>query len=223
MIKAVILDFDDTLCLTQKAGFALENEALAKMGRSPMSLKIHKATWGQPLPEAIKLRSPGIDAEAFLKTFAPLMKQHFQEGRIDHVSEINLAALRQLASDNKTLLLVTSRSHEEAEHILHTDHVLSQHIEAFYYRGNMDYHKPDPRAFGHIERNHGWKPEECVYVGDSLSDAASAKGAGLHFIASLESGLRTRKDFAHYPVDEFVSSFPDIVAAVQKIEDKIEA
>jgi len=221
MIKAVILDFDDTLCLTQRAGFALENETLAKMGRPPMSLDIHKATWGQPLPEAIKVRSPGISAEVFLKTFAPLMKQYFLEGKIDHVSEANLAALHQLAHNNKTLLLVTSRTHEEVEHILHADHVLSKHIEAFYYRGNMDYHKPDPRAFELIERNHNWKPEECVYVGDSLSDAASAKGAGLHFIASLESGLRSKEDFANYPVDAFITTFPEVVTAVSAIESRI--
>jgi phosphoglycolate phosphatase-like HAD superfamily hydrolase len=36
MIRAVIVDVDDTLCLTEEASFALENEVLSRMGRPPM-------------------------------------------------------------------------------------------------------------------------------------------------------------------------------------------
>lgn len=57
-----------------------------------------------------------------------------------------------------------------------------------------------------------------MYVGDAISDAIASKGAGLHFIASLESGLRTRKDFADYNVDVFIDTFSEVVAAVSEIE-----
>jgi len=53
MIKTVIIDVDDTLCMTEAASFALENTALVRMGRKPMPRSIHVETWGQPLFDAI--------------------------------------------------------------------------------------------------------------------------------------------------------------------------
>lgn len=44
MIKAVIIDIDDTLCLTEAACYELENQVLLSMGRIPMTRDIHKET-----------------------------------------------------------------------------------------------------------------------------------------------------------------------------------
>jgi phosphoglycolate phosphatase len=220
MIKAAILDLDDTLCLTEEACFYMENEVLSELGRPPMSREIHQSTWGRPLFEVIKERSPGVDVEAFRGVYVPTIKRYTDTGKLDAVPEANLKALEELAKLGMALLILTSREHSEIEHILHPTHILARHIETFYYKDNMQYHKPDPRAFQHIEREHGWEPEECVYVGDSTSDAAAAKGAGLHFIASLESGLRTKADFNNYTVDAFIYKFPEVVDVVGKLTAK---
>jgi beta-phosphoglucomutase-like phosphatase (HAD superfamily) len=56
MIKAVILDLDDTVCLTEEACWNLENETLAAIGRAPIPRELHKATWGKKMfEEAISL------------------------------------------------------------------------------------------------------------------------------------------------------------------------
>jgi phosphoglycolate phosphatase len=65
-----------------------------------------------------------------------------------------------------------------------------------------------------LEKYH-LSPDQAVYIGDSLGDAKSAKGAGLHFIASLESGLRTEEDFSSIPVDHFIKKFPEIVKIIR--------
>lgn len=217
-IKAVILDFDDTLCLTEENCFYLENDVLQRMGRSPMARELHRRTWGKPLFEIMPVRSPGIDMEQFRAIYAPLIHEYIADGRMDTVPTQNVKALEALAERGLTLLLLTGREHDEFSHVLEPTHVLAEHIETFYYMDNMQYHKPDPRAFEHIEREHGWRPEECVYVGDSVSDAAAAKGAGLHFIASLESKLRSKDDFEGYPVDVFINAFPEIVIAIEQME-----
>ena len=118
----------------------------------------------------------------------------------------------------KALVVLTSREHTEIQHLLEPDHALAEYVETFYYKDNMRFHKPDPRAFEHIEHEHGWDPKECVYVGDSISDAVAARGAGLHFIASLESGLRTEEDFTDQAVDIFIPRFPDVVEAVKTLD-----
>lgn len=220
MIKAVILDLDDTLCLTEEACFRLENQALVAMGRAPMPRELHLATWGKPLFDILPVRSPGVDIEAFRKVYIPLIKQAIQSGDLDSIVPENLAAIDKLLDDGKIVMVLTSREHVELEHMLEPDHSLAARIKKFYYKDNMQFHKPDPRAFAQIERDHGWKPQECVYVGDSLSDAKAAKGAGLHFIASLESGLRNKEDFASHPVDAFINIFPEVVASVQKIDQQ---
>lgn len=118
----------------------------------------------------------------------------------------------------KSLMILTSRTHGELQHLLTPDHLLASRVKTFYYRDNMQYHKPDPRAFDELLKDSSLRPENCVYVGDSISDSVAAKQAGLHFIASLESGLRQREDFNGQPVDAFIQRFPEIVDAVSALE-----
>jgi len=218
MIKAVILDLDDTLCLTEAACFDMENETLAAMGREPMTRATHRANWGKPLFEAIFDRSPGIDLEEFKRYYEPTIKHYTEEGLLDVIPEENYKALDRLLALGKSLVVLTSRTHTELKHMLDGGHELASRIETFYYRDNMQYHKPDSRAFAHIEVEHGRKPEECVYIGDSVTDAIAANGAGLQLIISLESGLRTREDFADQSVERFINVFPEVVDAVQSLD-----
>jgi FMN phosphatase YigB (HAD superfamily) len=81
---------------------------------------------------------------------------------------------------------------------------------------NMEFHKPDPRAFSQPLKDFSVTPQETVYIGDSISDGESAKGAGIHFIALLESGLRTREDFGYIPVDFFAEKFSGVLDYIEK-------
>lgn len=196
----------------------MENEVLSRLGRPPMDRDHYRSTWGRPLFEALPERSPGVDVHAYKIIYAQLIKEYTDTGKLDVIPQANISALEQLSNAHKSLLLLTSRTHTELAHILIPTHVLSDRITAFYYKDNMQYHKPDPRAFEQIERQHGWRPEECVYVGDSISDAKAAKGAGLYFIASLESGLRRKEDFDAYKVDAFIHTFPELVSVIDSLE-----
>lgn len=218
MIEAVVIDLDDTLCLTEATCFEMENEILTKMGRAPMGRDIHVSTWGRPLQEAILLRSPGVDLDEFNKLYAPTINEYTQAGKLDAIPQVNLEALDELIILGKFVMVLTSRTHEELHHLLEPDHLLAERVKAFYYKDNMQFHKPDPRAFDELLRDHSLDPSQAVYVGDSVSDAVAAKEAGLHFIASLESGLRTRTDFGHLPVDAYIGRFPEVVGVVKDLD-----
>lgn len=217
MIKAVILDLDDTLCLTEAICFEIENEALARLGRPPGLRSVHQATWGQMLNLAISQRSPGVDVDAFMQAFQPVNEAYVAAGKLDVVPPENYQALDELIAAGYHLMVLTSRTRAELAHLLEPDHLLASRVEAFYYRENLDYHKPDPRAFAGLLRDHALTPRECVYVGDSPGDAAGAQAAGLRFIASLESGLRSRADFSDHRVDSFIRAFPELVEAVSAL------
>jgi phosphoglycolate phosphatase-like HAD superfamily hydrolase len=218
MIKAVVIDLDDTLCLTEAVCFEVENKALTEMGRAPMTREIHVNTWGRPLFEAIDTRSPGINIEAFKAAYHPVVAAYTKSGRWLSIPDENYAALDKLIELGKQILVLTSRTHGEMEDLLAPDHLLASRVKAFYYKDNMQYHKPDPRAFTELLAENDLAPEGCVYIGDSVSDAVASKEAGLKFIASLESGLRQKSDFKPSQVDAFIYRFPDVVAAIAGLE-----
>lgn len=219
MIKVVIFDIDDTFSLTEAVSFKIENSILKRMGRPPMSRKVHLQTWEIPLSKALAIRSPGTDLDAFKAAYWPQIAKYTKSGKMDVIPNANYQALDKLAYLDKSLMILSSRTHDQMIHLLQPSHPLAQRIQTFYYKDNLDYRKPDPRVFDDLLIDNNLLPEQCVYVGDSVGDAQSAKQAGLFFIASLESGLRQRKDFASITVDAFVDKFPDVVSAVQSLDD----
>jgi phosphoglycolate phosphatase len=221
MIKAVIFDFDDTLCLTEEACFNMENEILVEMGRPKMSREIHQATWGKPIIEAIAQRSPGIDQVEFSKRFPEIYERTVKAGKLDVVPEENIRIVKQLADENKYIAILTSRTGAEIAHLKAENHPLGVIVKDFYHKDNTNnFVKPNPRVFDVIFQQ-GYKPEECVYIGDSISDGAAALGAGMRFIASLESELRTRKDFSEYQVDAFIKDLTELPAVIKKMDAEV--
>ena len=221
MIKAVIVDFDDTLCMTETAAFTMTNEILVAMGRTPNTHEAHQKRWGKPVFEAIKEDSPGIDVAEFRTRFEKKLADWVTSKRLDNVPLANLEALDELIAEGREVFILTSRGHSEVEHLIAPDHDLAARIKMFYYRDNMQFHKPDPRAFTMLLSDHQLQPEECVYIGDSLSDAAAAMGAGLHFVACLEAGLRTRAEFAELAVERFIDHFTGLPLSVAAIEQEV--
>jgi phosphoglycolate phosphatase len=216
MIKFVIIDFDDTLSLTEDACFKIENHIATKMGFPPMTREAHQKNWGVPLRKAILERIPGIDAEEFIEIHKQVLPDFLAKGEADTISEENIETLKKLKALGKHMAILTSRTFNEARHLLDENHLINRYIEKIYHMDNMKFHKPDPRAFNKALENFGVTPKETVYVGDSTTDGISAKGAGIHFIALLESGLSKKEDFKTIHVDFFAQTFPEILTYIEK-------
>jgi phosphoglycolate phosphatase len=217
VIRAVIVDVDDTLCLTEAASFELENEVLARLGRPPMRREVHLATWGEALLDAVPRRSPGVDLGLFAELFPVLHQQYLADGRLDIIPPENLAALDRLVGGGRAVLLLTSRAEAEVRHLLEPDHVLAGRVSGAYHQGNTRFRKPDPRVFDELLAETGFQPEHCVYVGDSPGDAVAAGGAGLRFVACLQSGVRRLDEFDPRNVTAAVATFPEIVPVIEAL------
>jgi phosphoglycolate phosphatase len=183
-----------------------------------MSHKIHLETWETRPAEAISLRSPGINSQDFQRLYEPLLAKYIESGKLDTIPKENYETLDQLLALGKTLIVLTSRTHDRMKYLLKKDHSLASRVKTFYYKGNTRFHKSDPRVFDEILQKTGLMRNQCVYVGDSLRDAKTTKKAGLYFIASLESKLRHTKDFKGIPVDIFIKKFPELVSAITHLE-----
>ncbi|MET8906968.1 HAD hydrolase-like protein [Micromonospora sp. NPDC004551] len=218
MIRAVIVDFDDTLCLTRAASFALENEVLAEMGRPPMSPDAHLSTWGEPLLDAMPKRSPGLDLPRFAALHRRALERHIADGRLDLIPAENLRALDEFVREGRAVFLLTSRTEDEVRHMSTAGHALAERVSGIYHAGNTRFRKPDPRAFDELLAATAIPPRQCVYVGDSPGDALAAGGAGLHFVGCLESGVRQPADFDSRHVDAFIDAFTDVVGVVRRLD-----
>ena len=217
MIKLVVLDFDDTLSLTEEACFYIENEAAQQLGFSPMTREAHLKNWGKPLAEAIVERIPGIDVKAFLIRVEQVRQRYVTEGKADSISKNNQKFLDDLLASGRMLAVLTSRTLEEIKHLLEKDHPLNSRIEKFYHKNSSEYIKPDPRVFDQILKDFSVLNNETIYIGDSFDDAKSAKSAGIHFIAVLESGLRTKESFKGFSVDFFAARLPDAMTYIMSV------
>ncbi|MCX6731342.1 MAG: HAD-IA family hydrolase [Candidatus Roizmanbacteria bacterium] len=216
MIKLVLLDFDDTLCLSEESCFHFENEIAQSMGFKPMTREIHKATWGQHLNEAILSRIPGVDSKEFMKRFDEMVPEAITKGKFDYVPKENLKVLEQIKDDGKKIAIITSRTFVEVRLLMDSTHPLSGKIDKFYYKESVEHMKPDPRVFNKALYEFDVMPIECVYVGDTLKDGFAANNSGMDFIAVLESGLVSKETFknVNIHVDFFAKKFTDILPYV---------
>lgn len=221
MIKHFIFDFDDTLCMTEEAGFHLENSVAVKLGHKPMDREKHITTWGRPLPEVISERIPGINVSKFMLEIAIEMKKLTAERKFDLISLKTIKTLKYLKNQGYILSVLTSRVFTEVDHLLSSKYPLSEIIskDHFFYKERTYYHKPDPRVFINLLEYISAEAHEVVYVGDSPTDAVASKLAGMSFVGSLESKLRMKKDFPKGFVDLFIKNISDLQDVHAKISN----
>lgn len=217
MIEAVVIDVDDTLCLTEAACFDLENSALGRVGRDAMSREVHQQTWGMALLDGMEVRSPGIDVQRFQATYQPLLEEYVASGRLDHVTPETLAAVDALIGQGRRVMILTSRTLVELQHLMEPTHALAGRIEAFYHADNTSALKPSGRCSTRCSPSTS-SPRTRAYVGDSPGDAQAAAEAGVRFIGCLASGLRTESDLRPHRVDAFVESLSQLVTVVPRLE-----
>jgi len=221
MIKLILVDFDDTLCLSEEACFHVENEIASKLGHAPMTREAHQSNWGKPLKDAIVERIPDIDAEAFMKLFPEISQKHILEGTFDNVSKENLDILRQLKTKGYKVVILTSRQHCEVEYLISDKSPLMSIVDGFFYQERYTYKKPDPRVFQLPGSLFSADFSDMVYVGDAFTDVQWCKAAGVHFIASIESGLRTKEDFEKLGAKWFIKRFSELPDRIEELNHHI--
>ena len=218
MIKLVIVDFDDTLCLTEEATYLMESKIGLEMGMPLMDREIHKKTYGKSIDEIIPTRLPGIDVVEFMKRFELAIPEYIKKGILDNLSEKNVKTLLNIKNKGKVIGLLTGRNLYELKHLLSKDHPLSDIFSLSQYNDNSKYHKPDPRVFDIFFSTFNVKPQETIYIGDTINDGIAANGADVHFLASLESKNRTKEDFKDIKVEYFVNKFTELEEIVNKLD-----
>ena len=195
-VRTIIFDFDYTLVDSAQGTIDGVNFAFEKMGLPIASDDAVRRTIGLSLPDILT----ALAGDAYAKCvdeFTRLFLQRADETMVALAKFYmgipeTIKALRRL---DIQLAIVSQKTRRYIQPILEKENLLEA-FEVIVGGGDAPY-KPDPEglllAITQTESN----PENCLYVGDSVTDAETARRAGIAFIAVL-SGVTPRTAFESY-------------------------
>ena len=205
MLKAVIFDFDGTLVDTIDSIWAEYQRVISEMGLKKVSHRDFTRNVGRAWDEILGIFWPGLDPYEFTKHY------RVQAETVKPIPGVD-SALRRMSRDY-ALAIMTSRGEKTFMPHMRKAGIDSGLFRAIYNRNDLKYNKPDPRALAPVLKSLGIRPDEAVYVGDSIIDAECAQKAGAGFIAVLSGGAY-EDDFKAMGVKDIipsVASLPELL------------
>ncbi|MCP4535680.1 MAG: HAD family hydrolase, partial [Chloroflexi bacterium] len=208
-LKAILFDFDYTLADSSQGVFDCVNFAFKEMSLPEKSFVEISRTIGLSLSETFfQLTGTGemSKANVFARKFVERADQVMTENtRLFDGIEPVMKALRR--HQIKTGIVSTKFRYRIID-------ILKRHAYLGYFdviMGGEDVSikKPDPTGLYMALAKLGVRVEQSLYLGDSLTDAETAKRAHIDFIAVL-SGATTRGEFRPYPVREIIHSVTEL-------------
>ena len=207
MIKAVFFDIDGVLIDSFEANLKFFQDLFAKAGYRPPTREEYKDLFYHPMIEVIR-RIVGDQSEQEVervralghdRTWYPLELLKTPEG----VREI----LDQLAKKYQ-LGLVTSRLSGALWNIPQLA-ALKDLFPTVVTFDDVENPKPDPEPLLVAADRAGVKVEECVYVGDAITDFQAAKAADMKIIMYNNPAIES--------ADGYVSSFAELPKSVASV------
>lgn len=199
LIKSVVFDFDYTLADSSLGAIECINFALERMGLPAVSVENIRRTIGLSLKETFQQLMGDhwqTRSDEFIRWFVQRGDQVMVERTV--LFESVPSTVETLTSLGLSLGIVSTKFRYRIEEILRRER-----LEAFFevIVGGEDVadHKPDPKGLLTAIQRMRRAPAEVIYVGDSGTDAETARQAGVAFVAVL-SGVNPREAFKNYEV-----------------------
>ena len=125
-------------------------------------------------------------------------------------------ALQRLAADGRRLVVATNKPRHPAQLVLDRVGLIGL-VDNLVSPEDAGVHKPDPRFVAHCLQDRS--PSTALLVGDSEVDAATARGAGLPFVA-IRGGYNEGRDIGEMrpSPERVIDSLRDLSTAVASIE-----
>lgn len=197
MPAALIFDFDYTLADSSPAVIACAAHAFERMGLAPAGADAVRATIGLSLPETL-VRLAGEEqrprAEEFRGYFRELSDRIMvaQTTLFPFVPE----TVRALRRRGLLLGIVSTKFRCRIEDVLERDG-LAGAFDPIVGGDDVTEFKPSPEGLLAAAARMKQRPEAVLYVGDSVTDAETARRAGIPFVAVL-SGTTPAAAFDPY-------------------------
>lgn len=210
-IDTVIFDFDYTLADSSPGIIESVNYAMSQLGLPASTPEAIRRTIGLSLTETLKaLASPehGHLEEAFEAHFIVRADEVMTDAT--RLFGFVPDTVRALSERGFNLGIVSSKYRRRIESVLDRESLRDlfsiiiggEDVAAF---------KPDPAGLISATERLSSTPANVLYVGDSLTDAETARRASVPFIAVL-SGVTERHEFSGHPVQHVIGSVAELPA-----------
>ena len=203
--QTIIFDFDYTLADSSRAVVECANAALTGMGLPPSSDRAIRRTIGLSLPETL-VRLAGEQHRNRTDEFRRLWRAKSVHVMVDWTTLLPGVdvAIEALKNRGLSLGIVSTKFHSPIQAVLRRENLLGK-FDAIIGGDDVKQFKPDPRGLLLAISQLGAEAGRTLYVGDNLTDAETARRAGVPFLAVL-SGVTSRDEFGGYSVLEFLEN-----------------
>ena len=212
--QTIIFDFDYTLADSSNGVIDCVNFALAKLGLPIAPEDAIRRGIGLSLEETLVMlageRNRG-SYEEFLRLFVERADEVMVDATI--LFESVPGVIQSLKAQGIGLGIVSQKYRSRIETILERESLL-EYFDVIVGGEDMDAFKPDPSGLLTALDRLGGSPTNSLYVGDSVTDAETAKRADVPFTAVL-SGVTPKESFNGYPtfsIIENLSELPGLIS-----------
>ena len=219
----VVFDLDGTLAETAPDIMRVLNVILVREGLMTLPLERARELVGAGaralISRGFAVSGRPLDEETLERLFEDFLLIYAEDVASDsHLFDGVLEALEALAADGYLLAVCTNKP------ILHTrlilDHFkIAQRFAAVAGRDSFPFHKPDPRHLTLTIEAAGGDPARAVMIGDSRTDIATAKAAGIPTIC-VPFGY-TDVPIESLDPDVIIQHFDALPAAVRQVLGKM--
>lgn len=197
-LRTILFDFDYTLVDSARGTIDGVNYAFEKMGLPTASDAAIRRTIGLSLPDIL----PALAGDTYTQDIDEFTRLFYQRADETMVALAEFYAevpqtVKALRGFGIHLAIVSQKRRHYIQPILEKENLLTA-FEAIVGGGDAAY-KPDPEGLLLAVAQTGSVPQNCCYVGDSVTDAETARRAGIAFVAVL-SGVTPRTAFENYDV-----------------------
>ena len=205
-ISAIIFDVDGVLLNSNKLMIDLHKIIAKKMNLRVPNKKEITSLWGKSFPELITSIWHDVDPKVFKKNVVDFIKK---EKIIFPVVKASKETLKKLKKMGFKLGIVTGRPMDfTIDHMKNSGFDLKL-FDAIVTGDDTKNHKPSPDPILRAINLLKVKPEETVYVGDSLIDLESAKRAKVEFVGVLTGDVK-KEEWKKNGVKNIIKSVADL-------------
>ena len=177
MLKAVLFDLDGTIIDSNNAIFETYTQVAKRLGVAPPDIEVLRGLLGQPSNLNLPiLFGDNKDARPIYNEV--VIKTHENLPTLPHVKET-------LEKIELPMGIVTSKRKANAIEVLGE---LYEKFDVLITPEQTVKQKPDPEPIHLACKKLSVKPEECVYIGDTVRDYKTAMNSGTEFIALIDKG-----------------------------------
>ncbi len=193
-----LFDFDYTLANSEKGILKCFHITFQKLGMPDAADDTIRHTIGLPMEEAVSkitgLQKPA-DIERFIEAYRVEADRYMTEGT--HFFPEALPTLRALKEQGAKIAIVSNKTGSRVRERFLRDGAAGL-VECFIGSEDVTRPKPHPEGIEKALAALGGAKSDALYIGDSETDAQTAKSAGVAF-AAVTTGTTTAEALKAYP------------------------